>query len=376
MRDVFVLGVGMVRFGKHEGIPGWALGEEALRRALDDAGVRWDRVGLVVGGHIDQGAMATWNLIRRFPQTGVPALTVENASATGSTAMSEAFSAVASGRYDVVAAVGFERLEGGIAALASKMIGPLGYPVVAGLNFPPSIFALLKRHRMHEYGESDEASALVAVKNFGNGALNPHAQRQRVVTLDDVLQSPMIADPIRRLECCPIGDGAAAVIVADRRALAGARRRRVRVLASATASERYHDGWMVHPETGLTARVAARAYESAGVGPADLDIVEVHDAFSVEELMYCEELGLAPEGEAGKLVMEGATAIGGRVAVSPSGGLLARGHPGGPTGLAQIVEITAQLRGEAGPRQHPQAKVGLAHMIGAGGVCVIHVLSV
>jgi acetyl-CoA acetyltransferase len=374
VRGVFVAGVGMVRFGKYTDVKGYNLGAQALHLALEDAGLPWARVELLVGGHVAQGVTATWDLLHELAWTGIPGLTVANASATGSTAFAQACAAVASGSCDVAAAVGFEVLERGITGIGGPA-QPLTVSSVAGMTgLPGAVFGLLKRRRMYDYGEHEDVYARIVVKNFANGALNPMAQRQRTVTVEEVLESPLVADPLHRLECCPLGDGAAAVIVASRRALAGSRRRRVSVLASETGSDRHHANAMLGLEPDVTRRTAMRAYETAGVGPEDLDVVEVHDAFSVEELMYCEQLGLCADGEASKLVLDGRTQIGGDVAVSPSGGLLARGHPGGPTGLSQVVEIVQQIRSEAGDRQHPDAKVGLAHMVGAGGVCVVHVL--
>jgi acetyl-CoA acetyltransferase len=374
MRDVFVAGVGMTRFGRSSDQTGAELGAQAARIAVADAGLDWRRVQYIVGGHVDSGLNATMEMAHQLEWNGAPALTVSNASATGSTAVSVAFDAVTSGKVDIAAAVGFERMiTGNFATLLANQQG-LSLGSVSGFT-PLTFFGMLRARRMHEYGDDDETIARVAVKNYGNGALNPLAQRQRQITVDDVLASPFVAKPMRRLECCAPGDGAAAVILVSKEAAVD-HARLVRVAASVTVTDRFHSLGSFGADVNTTALAAREAYERAALGPEDLDVVEVHDAFAVEELIYCEQLGLCPTGEAGALVRSGATAIGGKVAVSPSGGLIARGHPGGPTGTAQIVEVVQQLRGEAGARQQPQARVGLAHMLGGLGVWVVHILTV
>jgi acetyl-CoA acetyltransferase len=228
---------------------------------------------------------------------------------------------------------------------------------------------------MHDHGTTIEQIAQVAVKNSRNGARNPNAQRRTARTLDDVLAPPQISGALTRLQCCPIGEGAAAAIVASDDAIARLgldAERAVRVLASAARSETvYRDE---NFDAALTRETTEQALREATLSPADLDVVELHDAFTVEELLYLEAMGISRPGRAGRDLDNGDFDIGGRVAVSPSGGLLAMGHPIGPTGVGQICEITTQLRGEAGERQHAGARTGLAHMVGVGAVCVVHVL--
>lgn len=359
-------GVGMTPFVRHASAAGPRQGADALRLALADGSIPWSAVELVVAGALGAGMAAAPALVQELVPDGVPTFTVENASATGSSAFAQAWLAVAAGTCDVAAAVGFGSLERAFGGLDAE-------PSIASVAFahlPPVVFALRQARRMHVYGEDASAAASVAVKNFANGARNPLAQRQRTVTLDDVLESPAIADPLRRLECCPLGDGAAAVIVSSTPSAHAA----VEIAGSATVTDRWHAAAAFSPDPGTTGRVAALAYAQAGIDASELDVVEVHDAFAVEELDYCEALGLCAPGKAAACVAAGEFDIGGRVAVSPSGGLLARGHPGGATGLAQIVEIVTQLRGAGGARQHPGATTGLAHMIGAGGVGVVHIL--
>ncbi|HWB65640.1 MAG TPA: thiolase family protein [Mycobacteriales bacterium] len=367
MRDVAVAGVGMLPFTRAAAEPAPVSAARVAAAALADAGICWGDVDLVVGGTLSADLTATWQAIHELPWTGVAGLTVTNASATGSSAFRQAYLAVASGSCDVAVAVGFGELDGGLLAAAGS---GSRLPELTGANLPPVVFGLLKARRMHEYGEPAETAALVAVKNFGNAARNPDAQRQRTVTVDEVMASPVVSDPLRRLECCPLGTGAAAAVLTADAAHGG-----VRVAASVAGSDGWHPAAPFAPDPEVTAKVARQAYREAGIGPEALDVVEVHDAFAVEELVYCEALGLCDAGEAAAWLAAGEFDIGGRVAVSPSGGLLARGHPGGATGLAQIVEAVRQLRGQAGSRQQPGAQTALTHMIGAGGACVIHVLS-
>jgi acetyl-CoA acetyltransferase len=241
---------------------------------------------------------------------------------------------------------------------------------------PFTHFALLAQRYMDRHGATPEDFARVAVKNHGNGAHNRYAQRQQARTLAEVMNDPPISGALTRLQCCPVGEGAAAAIVASEVALERLgidRRRCVRVLSSSQRSE------MVYSETSnfdaeLTRQTTEQALVEAGITARELDVVELHDAFSVEEIFYLEAMGISKPGEAPAMLRAGALAVGGDVAVSPSGGLLAMGHPIGPTGLGQIAEIARQLRGEAGVRQQPGARYGLAHMVGVGAVCVVHVL--
>lgn len=369
MRDVYVVGVGVTPFVRRSDRLSVDLGADAVRIALADGCVSWADIELVVAGSVGAGMSAGSGLLRRFQRTGVAAINVENASATGSTAFAEAFHAVASGRSDLTMAVGFGSLERELMGSMLTSTAP-DLAAISGANLAPVVFALAQRRRSQAYGESPDAAALVAVKNHANGSRNPIAQRGRVLSLADVAESGTVAAPIRRLECCPLGDGGAAVVLSASPPSGPA----VRVLASTTRSDGWHPAAGFLPDPAVTRHTVEAAMHLASVRAEDLDVVEVHDAFAVEELDYIEAIGLAEPGTAGDLVARGEFDIGGRVAVSPSGGLLSRGHPGGATGLAQIAEIVEQLRGAAGQRQQPNAAIGLAHMIGAGGVCVVHVL--
>lgn len=371
-RPVHVVGIGLHRYQAASPTPFVELGLTAVREALADSGVRWPDVEAAFVGSALLGMAPGRVMLSRLGATGLAIQQVENASASGSTAVALAALEVASGRSDVVLAVGVDKAEGWRIAPNSAGLG--NYE--AGTVVPFTHFALLADDYRHRYGTTAEQVARVAVKNHANGARNPYAQRQKVRTLPEVLADP-ISGSMTRLQCCPVGEGAAAVILASDEALARFgidQRRAPRILSSVTRSEAaYPPGTPI--DATLTAHTTKLAFDDAGVAPTDLDVIEVHDAFSIEELLYLEAMGFCGPGEAGPLIEQGAFDIGGRCAVSPSGGLLAMGHPLGPTGVGQVAEVTRQLRGEAGDRQQPNARLGLTHMVGIGAVCVVHVLA-
>jgi acetyl-CoA acetyltransferase len=371
LRPVHVVGVGLHPYQRPSDTPYTALGVHAVRGALADAGLMWDKIETAYTGTATTAMGMSRLMYRHLGATGIPMAQVENASASGSTAFRQACIDVASGLIDVAIAVGVDKpLRFGMPQ------GPAGVRDLAGNRIVPfTHFALLANRYIYEHGATPEQLAMVAVKNSRNGALNPNAQRQRARTLDEILEPPLISGPLTRLQCCPIGEGAAAAIVASDdaiRRLGIDASRAVRVMSSASRSETVYKG--ENFDAALTREATRVALDDAGLTPADLDVIELHDAFTIEELLYIEAMGLAPAGEAAPQLSEGQFDIGGRVAVSTSGGLLSMGHPVGPTGIGQICEITKQLRGEAGHRQHPGARVGLAHMVGVGAVCVVHVL--
>ncbi len=373
--DVYVIGVGMTPFGPHE-VPVGDLAFQAGVAALEDAGIRFDEVGALYNGYIGGGGLlAGVTMAKDLGLTGVPIVHVENASATGSSAFREAVLHVAGGHAEVAMALGFDDM--------NRMGGPgLFRPGVETVMLPAAFFAMWATRRMHDYGTTVETFAQIAAKNWNHARHNPLAQRRadHEVTAEEVLASKMIAYPHTSKMACAAGAGAACAVVASRSVaerVAGGRPL-VRVAASAQQTERYTDGHVfmgaVVGPGELTRSTSSAAYEQAGLGPTDLDLVHVHDAFPIEELMYYELLGICADGEGDQLVAEGATSIGGRIPFSTDGGLTARGHPGGPTGLAQIFDVTRQLRGEAGGCQVEGARTGLAHMMGAGSVCLIHIL--
>lgn len=370
-RSVYVAGVGMTPFAKSHDAPSREQAASAIRDALADGTIAWPDVDLVIAGIVG-GAMGTApSIVHELGWTGAPAHAVENASATGSAAFNDAYEAVATGRASRAVAVGCGSLATALGN-AANLQGRIDLAAISGANLPPTTFAMLKRQRMHDYGEPDDAALTVVAKNLRNASLNPLAQRRTAAPVAELRSSPMFVEPLRRAECCPIGDGAAAVVLTAEPPQNGGMA--VRVVAATAATDQWHPAASCAPDPGITRRVADTAYRLAGITADDLDLIELHDAFSVEELQYLEDLGVCSEGQAGTQVMEGQFDVGGRVAVNPSGGLVARGHPGGATGLAQIVELVTQIRGAAGQRQHNRARNGLAHMIGAGGSCYVQIL--
>jgi len=378
MKDVAVLGVGMHRFGMWSDRANKDMLREAGLVALKDAGLSFRDVGAAYVGYIFDGVMSGTRAMKEFGLTGIPILHVEAASATGACAFREACRAVASGEVEVAMAAGYDRMSAMIQQSGAGMAGTEMDDVI----LPAGFFAMWATRRMHERGTKPEHLAKIAAKNWNNGAKNPMSQRQATepVSVEKVLGSRMVAWPLTTMMSCPIGDGAAVAIVGSKAMARKLRAGRpiVSVEASTLRSETYERGHLFQgPVVGpasMTVDASAAIYEEAGIGPGELDLVQVHDAFAIEELEYYELLGVCRPGEAEGLVDSGATELGGRIPFSTDGGLIARGHPGGPTGLAQIWETTLQLRGEAGTRQVDGARVGLCHMMGGGSVCTIHLL--
>jgi acetyl-CoA acetyltransferase len=375
----------MHRFGAYYGEkPNTELALSAGMAALQDAGLAFKDVNAAYVGHIFASVMSGVRVMKEFGLTGLPVQRIENASATGSAAFREACLAVAAGYYDVVMVLGFDKMT---SMIQSSSAGTAPENMEDAI-LPAGFFAMWATRRMHERGTKPEHLARIAAKNFNNGAKNPMSQRQptELITPEKVLQSRMVAWPLTTMMSCPIGDGAACAIVgrADLARRLRPDRPVVRVIASALQTERYERGHIFQgPVVGparMSVDTSRAVYDEAGLGPDDIDLVQVHDAFVIEELEYYELLGLCKTGEAEKCIERGDFELGGRCPVSTDGGLIARGHPGGPTGLAQLWETTLQLRGEAGPRQVKRqrtgeiARTGLCHMMGGGSVCVIHIL--
>ena len=372
-RPVFVVGIGLHPYQRRSDTTYVRLGLTAVREALTDAGVAWRDVESAYTGTALLGMGSSRIMLSRLGATGIPMTQVENASASGSSSVAQGCLEISSGRSDVVLALGVDKPRSGLGAAP----GQAGIEnLEGGAVVPFTHFALLASEYMHTHGVSDEQVAMVAVKNHRNGSLNKFAQRQKVRTMQDVLSEP-ISGSLTRLQCCPVGEGAAAVILASEdgiKRLGLDASRAVRIIGSATRTEGLY-GKGVGIDAALTSETGADAFEEAGIEPSDLDVLEVHDAFAIEELLYAEALGLCKAGEAASLIESGYFDIGGQCALSPSGGLLAMGHPIGPTGVGQVVEVTRQLRGEAERRQQPNARLGMAHMVGVGAVCVVHVLA-
>jgi acetyl-CoA acyltransferase len=377
MRDVFVAGVSMIRFGRFPDRDVPDLGAQAALLALHDAGLNIRDVELLAAGCLFQAnAMVGQRILQEIGQTGVPVVNVANACATGSTAFREAWLAVASGEHEVAMCVGVEQM-GKMGLLGAPSGGPrVRTEGVIGSGLMPAVFGQAGVEHMRRHGTTVEQFAKVAVKNHRHSTRNPLSQYQVEVGLDDVLGARMVAWPNTLYMCCPTGDGAAAAVVVspERARQLGAT---VRVLASVLTSDPWSERDLTFPDVNtLTRRAAEKAYQRAGVGPDDLDLVELHDCFATAELLHYENLGLCREGEAGRMIDEGETAHGGRIPVNVSGGLLSKGHPLGATGVAGIFEVTTHLRGAAGARQVEGARVGMSHVIGLGSACTINVLGV
>ncbi len=365
MREVFVIGAGMTRFKKYFQTKRIEdLGREACVSALKHAGVNQRQIEAVYSGNVMDFPNVGQRICDQIGISGVPVFNHENACGSSAAAFRDAYFAVANGAFELVMCVGAESMTGKMAGIIDIGEGK-DLQNDAGLVMP-AVFALLARRHMEEYGTTPEQFARISVKNHQHGALNPYAQYQREVTLEEVLNSRLICDPITLLECTPIGDGAAAVILCSDKVARKYTTKPVKILASVLISGKYKGNKGNATRINACCEAAQLAYETAGVGPEDLDVIELHDCFAPHELLAYEDLGLCAKGEGGRMVDEGRTSLGGDIPVNPSGGLLSKGHPLGATGVAQVVEIVWQLRGEAGKRQVKGAKIGLAH--NGGGI--------
>jgi len=405
MRDVAIVGAGMTRFGKYADRGLKELSSEAVTEALQSAGVDKRALEVAVVGNAAAGVITGQECVRAqvvLREMGIdkiPMVNAENACASSSTAFQVAWLYVASGMYDVALALGVEKMYSedkakSMAAFGAAVDVEQLREIMERLKPPAEqkagaesgagksrslfmdIYAAAARAHMQKYGTTKEQFARVAVKNHHNGSLNPHAQYRERYSLEEILASPLISEPLTRLMCAPIGDGAAAAVLVSADKARQYTTKPVLVRGSALVS-----GSDDRTAGSATSRCAQRSLEMAGVTMRDVQVMEVHDASAPAELLIYEDLGVCPEGEGGRLVDEGVTEIGGKLPVNTSGGLLAKGHPVGATGVAQIYEIWLQLRGEAGDRQVAGAKVGLTQngggMIrGEAAATVVHVLSV
>lgn len=374
MQDIYIHGGAMTRFGKHPGVLAPELAQQAILKALDDAGVSRDEIQAVYCANVLGGMILGQLIVRDLGFKGIPVYNVENACASGATGVHLARHALLAQQYDTVLVLGIEQLTalGGGTIPLQRNDHKTELYARAGMVLP-AVYAMRGTRFLHERGATPADLAAVAVKNRRHGALNEYAQQRSETTLEEVLASRMIADPLTLLQCCPSQvDGAATVVLGTRRR---GERKAVKVLSSAVVSGLREEARDDILDAEITARAARQAYEQAGVNPGDVNVVELHDAFTIAELLYYEALGLAQRGEAVSLLHSGATALGGRVPVNPSGGLLAKGHPLGATGVAQMVEILWQLQGRAGARQVPGARIGLTQCTGGGIAGVDHAAS-
>jgi acetyl-CoA acetyltransferase len=384
MRKVAVIGVGLHAYGKWRDKKPKDLATTAINGALETAGLAWKDLQSAWCGHTSLGMTAGARLFANLGQTGLSITNVENASATGSYAFRGAYFDVATGEFDIALALGVDMLPRREASSAkpSEAPKPEAKPEAAKTESAPKAdkaptgpmvsFARDAQAHMDKYGTTIDQLAKVSVKQHFNGARNPYAQYQEEVTLEQVHAARVVVPPLTVLHCCPFGDGAAAAVLVSEDVV---RRLGIEKPVWVAASVSQSTLASAPDFSSLTKRTAEAAYERAGIGASELGMIELHDAATIEEILYAEAMGLCPVGEGGRLIDEGATELTGRIPINSSGGLLAMGHPFGPTGLGQIAEIFWQLRGEAGRRQIPGRPTnGLAHMIGLGGTCIVQIL--
>ncbi|WP_329202154.1 MULTISPECIES: thiolase C-terminal domain-containing protein [unclassified Streptomyces] len=390
----YIVGVGMTKFEKPESREWqyWDMAKEAGGAALADAGIGYELVEQVPVGYCFQASTAGQRAVYELGLSGVPVYNVNNNCATGSTALMMARQFVEGGLSDCVLALGFEKMKrgalGGGADGGDFKVSPVArhYGIMAaGHGFemsPPTaqIFGNAAREHMERYGTTAAQLAAVAAKNHRHSANNPNAQFRDVYEVEEILAAKTIHDPLTKLQCSPTSDGAAAAVVVSERFMVahGLHGKAVEIVAQAMATDTeasFASGSCIDVVGKPMSAAAGRAvFEASGLGVGDVDVIELHDCFSINELLTYEALGMCGEGGAGELVESGATTYGGRWVVNPSGGLISKGHPLGATGLAQAAELVWQLRGEAGGRQVPGAGVGLAHNIGLGGAAVVTLL--
>lgn len=381
MRKVALVGVGMTKFGENWDKSFRGMVTEAGVKAIQDAKITGDEIS---AGYI--GTMASGSLVGQehagaviadyMGLNPIPITRVEGACASGSLALRQGVMAVASGLHDVVVVGGVEKMTDLDTAAVSQILGGAGdqeWELFMGITFP-GLYAMMARRHMHEYGTTEEMLASVAVKNHANGVYNKYAQFQREITMEQALNAKMVADPLKILDCSPITDGAAAVVLAPLDSASSYSDKPVEILASEQASGTL----ALHDRDTLTSIKAAKiagelAYKKAGLTPKDIDVAEVHDCFTIAEIIATEDLGFFKPGEGGPAALEGKTKIGGEIAINTSGGLKATGHPVGATGVKQACEVAWQLRGERKETQVKDVEYALTHNVGgSGATAVVH----
>ena len=385
---VYVVGVGMTKFEK-PGTRAWDypdMAKESGTKALEDAGIPYEEVEQAVVGYCYGESTCGQRSVYALGLTGIPVYNVNNNCATGSTALFMGKQLIEGGIADCVLALGFEKMEkGSLGVKYTDRVNPMDRHVNTMVKLrgfetspvAPQIFGNAGREHMERYGTKPEQFAKIGLKNHRHSVNNPYSQFQDEYTLEEILAAPMVHEPLTKLQCCPTSDGSGAVVLASEEFVRrhSLEEKAVEIMGQTMVTDT--------PETfdqsssitligsEMTRRAAQKVYEETGVGPEDVDVIELHDCFSTNELITYEALGLCGEGEGGKLIDEGAVTYGGRVVVNPSGGLISKGHPLGATGLAQCSELSWQLRGEADARQVQGAKVALQHNIGLGGAVVV-----
>ncbi|HEY5639109.1 MAG TPA: lipid-transfer protein [Dehalococcoidia bacterium] len=385
---VYVIGVGMTKFEK-PGSRAWDypdMAKEAGTNALEDAGIPYDEVDQAVVGYVYGESTSGQRAVYQLGLTGVPVYNVNNNCSTGSTALFLGKQLIEGGLASCVLALGFEKMEkGSLGAKYTDRINPMDRHVDAMVKIrgfesspvAPQIFGNAGREHMERYGSKPEQFAKIGLKNHRHSVNNPYSQFQDEYTLEEILAAPMVHAPLTKLQCCPTSDGAGAVVLANKEFVRrhSLQDKAVEILGQAMVTDTT-DTFDKKSSISLigsdmTKLAAESVYEQSGLGPKDVDVIELHDCFSANEMITYEALGLCGEGEGGNLIEDGAVTYGGQWVVNPSGGLISKGHPLGATGLAQCSELSWQLRGAADKRQVPNAEVALQHNIGLGGAVVV-----
>ncbi len=382
MRDVAIVGVGLSKFGER-----WSSGlkelmAEAGLGALEDAHITHNEIEMLYGGTMASGRFVGQEhtaalMADQLGFQNIPAVRIENACASGGSALRQGYIAVASGIHDVVVVGGVEKMTDVTSGEASTALGGAGdqeWELFQGITFP-GLYALIAKRHMFEYGTTEEQLASVAVKNHDNALKNKYAQFHKKISIDDVMRSKMVSDPLKLLDCSPISDGAAAVVLVPLEKARKYNDTPIKIVASAQAS----DTLRLADRDNLTELKATKiavqnAYKQAKVGAKDIDVVEVHDCFTIAEILAMEDLGFYPKGKAAKAVADGETTLNSKLSVNTSGGLKGCGHPVGATGIKQAAEVVWQLRGDAKERQVDGAEVGMTHNVGgSGATAVVHI---
>jgi len=385
MRDVAVIGVGLTKFGELWDKSFRNLTAEAGSKAIIDSGVSGKDIDAMYIGSMSSGRFIGQEHIGAlvadasgFSHIHIPATRVEGACASGGLAVREGFLSIASGMNDVVVVGGIEKMNDISGTSATETLATAAdqeWEAFFGVTFP-GIYALIATRHMHEYGTTKEQLGQVAVKNHANGAKNPYAQYQREITIDKAINATMVAEPLGLLDCSPVTDGAASIVLCAAEKAKNFTDKPVKIIASGQAS----DSLALHGRRDIctldaTVHAAKMAYKQANLNPKDIDLAEVHDCFTIAEICAIEDLGFVKKGEGGKAVENMITTIDGEIPINTSGGLKSKGHPVGATGVAQIVEIVQQLRGEADKRQLKDPRIGLAHNVGgSGATSTVHIM--
>jgi benzoylsuccinyl-CoA thiolase BbsB subunit len=363
MRDVFVLGIGQTVFGKFLGVSPIRLGVKAAKAAIDDAGIDPRMIQVGYGGRTFDDTQTMQHVMRWVGVTSIPMYNTEDACATGAAVVNQLWKDIAYGIHDIGIVATCESMTG--SSKSGKLVGVAEGDIgdTLGLSMP-SYFAMVASRLMKERGATLEDLAYVSIKNHKNACGNPYAMYRKILSFEDISNAKMIADPLTSLHCCPVTDGAASVILCTEEVARRYTTKPVKIMSSMVLSAPFEEWDYNLIDSSLMTELARRSYENAGIGPDDLDLIEMHDAFAPEEICAASTLGLCKVGDEVAYTRSGATAIGGTCPINPSGGLLSLGHPLAASGARVVCEVTQHLRGTAGDRQVEGAKVGMAQMLG------------